>query len=244
MVVSAVERQSAPYTDWLRLLGPNPERLEFATRLALICALTMLVMEIYQLPEAALTAYVAFFFNRPERTVSLILSVVFPLVVAVLIALIFLVAKLVVDDAMWRVIAIAVISFGLLFLGSASKLRPIAGTLALIVGYALALLGTIQTGELATRALLYIALDIAIAGAVSVLVNLLLAPAPRRSAEQAIADRLKLSAAVLRDAESLARGELSTRVREGMAPILKQLRFAGLERSAPAPELGALQQAA
>src|SRR5262249_19826553 len=80
--------------------------------------------------------------------------------------------------------------------------------------------------------------------AVSVLVNLLLAPAPRRSAEQAIADRLKLSAAVLRDAESPAKGELSTRVREGMAPILKQLRFAGLERSAPAPELGALQQAA
>jgi multidrug resistance protein MdtO len=244
MVANAVERHSARHTNWLRLLAPNPERLELATRLALICALTTLVTEIYQTPEAALTAYVAFFFNRPERTVSLILSVVFPLVVAVLIALIFPVANLVVDDAMWRVIAIAVISFGLLFLGSASKLRPIAGTLALIVGYALALLGTVHTGELATRALLYIGLAIAIAGGVSFLVNLLLAPAPRRTGARAITDRLKLSAAVLRDAEDPARGELSGEVREGMAPILKQLRFAGIEKSAPAGELEALQQAA
>src|SRR5215469_7431312 len=244
MAVNAVEGHSALQTNWLRLLAPNPEQLEFATRLALVCALTTLVTEIYQTPEPALTAYFAFFFNKPERTESLILSVALPLVIAVLIALIFLVANLVVDDAMWRVIAIAVISFVLLFLGSASKLKPIAGSLALIVGYALALLGTIQTGELATRALLYIGLNIVIAGGVSFLVNLLLAPAPRRTAERAIADRLKLSATVLRDAENPAKCELSGEVREGMMPILKQLRFARIERSAPTPELGALQQAA
>src|SRR5215472_9498206 len=226
MAANAVEGQSALHTNWLRLLAPNPEQLEFATRLALVCALTTLVTELYQTPEPALTAYFAFFFNRPERTESLILSVVLPLVIAVLIALIFLVANLVVDDAMWRVIAIAVISFVLLFLGSASKLKPIAGSLGLIVGYALALLGTIQTGELATRALLYIWLDIAITAGVSIVVNLLLAPAPRRTAEQAIADRLKLSAAVLRDSESPARGELAAMVREGMTPILKLLKFA------------------
>jgi multidrug resistance protein MdtO len=244
MAANAVERHSALHTSWLRLFAPDPERLEFATRVALICALTTLVTEIYQTPDPALTAYFAFFFNRPERTVSLILSVALPLVIAVAIALIFLVANVVVDDAMWRVISIAVLSFGLLFLGSASKLRPIASTVALIVGYALALLGTIQTGELATRALLYILLDVAITAGVSLIVNLLLAPAPRRTAEEDIADRLKLCVAVLRDAESPARGELATKVREGMAPILKQLRFAGIEKSAPLRELGALQQGA
>ena len=35
MAANAVERQSALDTNWLRLLAPNPERLEFATRLAL-----------------------------------------------------------------------------------------------------------------------------------------------------------------------------------------------------------------
>jgi multidrug resistance protein MdtO len=244
MAANAIERRSALHTNWLRLLAPDPERLEFATRLALICALTTLVTEIYQTPDPALTVYFAFFFNRPERTVSLILSVALPLVIAVVIALIFVVANVVVDDAMWRVISIAVLSFGLLFLGSASKLRPIASTVALIVGYALALLGTIQTGELATRALLYIMLDVAITAGVSLLVNLLLAPAPRRTAAQDIAERLKLCALVLRDLGSPARSELAAKVREGMDPVLKQLKFAGIEKSAPLSELGALQQAA
>jgi multidrug resistance protein MdtO len=244
MAPNAAERRSALHTNWTRLLAPAPERLEFATRIALICALVTLVTEIYQTPLPALTAYLAFFFNRPERTASLVLSVLLSLVIAVVIAAIFLVARLVIDDAMWRVISIAVTSFALLFLASASKLRPVAGILALIVGYALALLGTIQTGELATRALLYILLDFAITAGVSVLVNLLLAPAPRRTAEQGIADRLKLCAAALRDATSPARGELSAKVREGMAPILEQLRFAGIEKSAPARELAALQQGA
>jgi multidrug resistance protein MdtO len=244
MAVNAVERHGVLRTNWLRLLAPDPVRLEFATRLALICSLTTLVAEIYQTPEPALTAYVAFFMNRPERTTSLILSVALALVITVLIALIFVVEKLVADDAMWRVISIAVISFALLFLASASRLRPIAGTMALIVGYALDLLGTIQTGELATRALLYAWLFVGIPAGVSLLVNLILAPSPRRAAEQAIADRLKLCAAVLRDAGSSVRYELAARVRDGMAPILEQLRLAGIEKSAAVRDLGALQQAA
>src|SRR5215467_506200 len=244
MAADALERRSALHANWPRLFAATPERLEFATRIALICALVTLVTEIYQTPLPALTAYFAFFFNRPERTASIVLSVLLSLVVAVVSAAIFLIARLVIDDAMWRVISIAVTSFALLFLASASKLRPLGGIPALIVGYALALLGTIQTGELATRALLYLMLDFAITAGVSIVVNLLLAPAPRRTAEQAIADRLKLCAAVLRDATSAARGELSAKVREGMAPILEQLRFAGIEKSAPERELGALQEGA
>jgi multidrug resistance protein MdtO len=244
MAADAVERRSNAPANWRLLLAPTPERLEFATRMALICALSTLVTEVYQTPQPALTAYFAFFLNRPERTASLVLSVLLPLVVALVIAFIFVLARLVIDDAMWRVISIAVSSFALLFLASASKLRPVAGILALIVGYALALLGTIQIGELATRGLLYLVLDFFITGAVSVLVNMLLAPAPRRTVEQAISNRLQLCATVLRGATSAARDELSARVREGMAPVLEQLRFAGIEKSAPAQDLAALRQAA
>lgn len=244
MAVNAVERQAGRRANLLPLLAPNSERLEFATRLALICALTTLATEIYQTPFPALAAYLPFFFNRPERTVSLILSVALTLVIAVAIGIVFLVANVVLDDPMWRVIAIAALSFGLLFLGSASKLQPVASSVALIVGYALAQLGTIQKGELATRALLYVELAVAIPAGVSFVVNLLLAPAPRRSVQQAIVDRLKLCAAVLRDAGSLARGELAAKVREGIAPVLEQLKLAATERSAPARDLGVLKHAA
>jgi multidrug resistance protein MdtO len=243
MAVNAVEQHAALRTNWLRLLAPNAERLEFATRLALICALTTLVAEIYQTPDPALTAYVAFFLNRPERTASLILSVALSIVITVVIALIFLVAILVADDPMRRVIAITVVSFCLLFLASASRLRPIGGTMGLIVGYALDLLGQTQTGELATRVFLYAWLFVTIPAGVSLLVNLVFAPSPRRTAGQAIADRLRLAAAVLRDAGSSDRRELAARVRDGIAPILEQLKFAGIEKSAPVPDLAALRHA-
>ena len=50
----------------------------------------------------------------------------------------------VIDHPVWRVASIATISFVLLFLASASKLRPVGAIIALIVGYGLDLLGTFQ----------------------------------------------------------------------------------------------------
>lgn len=243
MAGSAVEQLTAPRASWLQLLAPDSERLEFTTRLALICSLTALVAEIYQTPDPALTVYIAFFLNKPERTESLILSVAFVVVITVVIAITLGVANLVADNSMWLVISIAVISFVSLFLTSASKLRPVGSTVALIIAYALDLLGTIQTGELATRALLYAWLFVAIPAGVSILVNLLLGPAPRGRVEQALADRLRLSATVLRDAHGAGRSVLADRVRDGVAPILGQLRMATIEKSVPAADLGALRQA-
>jgi multidrug resistance protein MdtO len=225
------------------LLKPTPERLEFTTRLALICTLTMLVAEIYQTPDIALTAYIPFFFNKPERAESVILSIAFIVVITVVIGLVFLVAQGVADDPMWRVISITVISFGMLFLGSASKLRPLAGTMALIIGYALDLLGMIQVGELATRALLYAWLFIGIPAGVTIVVSLLLGPAPRRAAERAIADRLDVCARLLRGPDDTARAQLQEFLRAGVAPILAQLKFAAIEKSAPAADIAALRQA-
>lgn len=233
---------------WNRLLGflrADPERLEFTTRLALVCALTTLVDEIYQNPDIALTVYIAFFLNRRERTLSLILSIAFTIVVSVVIALTFGIAREVVDDPMWRVASIALVSFVLLFLGSASRLRPIAGTIALITAYALALLGTVQAGELATRALLYAWLFVAIPAAVTIVVNLALAPAPRRSAERAIAERLRVCAALLREpANGAAQRAFCTRADEGIGAILQNLKLAGMERSIPACDLAALKESA
>ena len=246
MADNAVEGLAAPSAGWLGLFAPDPERLEFTTRLALICSLTALVAEIYQTPDPALTVYIAFFLNRPERTVSLILSTAFVVIITVVIALTLFVANLVVNNSMWLVISIALISFVFLFLTAASRLRPVGGTVALIIAYALDLLGSIgvQSGELDTRALLYAWLFVAIPAGVSILVNLLLGPAPRHTVEQAIADRLRLSATVLRDPHSPGRTALAIRVRDGVAPILGQLRIAAMEKSVPVADVGALRQAA
>jgi len=226
------------------LLAPRPGRAEFAFRLALICALTALVSAVYQTPEPALTVYVVFFLNRNDRATSVIMNIALTVVISVVIGFVFLVARLVADDAMWRVISIALLSFGLLFLASASKLRPVAGTLALIVGFALDELGMIQVGEEATRGLLYAWLFVGIPAGVSLVVNLLLGPAPRRLAEKELATRLELSAALLRGGGEDVRCRFRESLREGAGPILGHLKLTGVERAATAQDLSALRQAA
>src|SRR5262249_37328149 len=87
-------------------------------------------------------------------------------------------------------------------------------------------------------------LAVAIPAGVSIIVNLLLAPAPRCMLERGIADRLKLCATVLRDPASPEGLELAGKVREGIAALLEQVKLAGIEKSPPVRDLGALKQAA
>src|SRR5580692_6691642 len=207
-----LERAREGLFDIVRLMAPRPGRFELAIRLAVICALTVLVAEIYQTPDAALTVYVVFFLNRGDRAISLILNLVLVALITAIIGFVLLVAMVVINDPMWRVVSMTAISIAILFVASASKLRPLGGTIALLVGYALDLLGTtpLGIGEVATRSLLYAWLFVAIPVGISMIVNLLLAPPPRRLAEQGIAHDRELSAAML-EAPS---GTIRSRFRE------------------------------
>ncbi len=227
-------------------MAPRPGRLELATRLAVICVLTVLVVEIYQTPDAALTVYVVFFLNRGDRAVSLILNFVLVALITVIIGFVVLVAMIVINDPMWRVISMTAISIAILFVASASKLSPLGGTITLIVAYALDLLGTtpLSNGELATRSLLYAWLFVGIPAGVSMIVNLLLAPPPRRLAEQGIGHGLELSAAMLRAPVRNVRLRFREHLREGMAEIQKLLGLAEREKTSKPDDIAALRQAA
>src|ERR1700733_7699744 len=120
-MVTSAAAESGPraqgyLTGLFALLAPRPGRVEFTFRLALICALTALVTAVYQTPEPALATYIVFFLNRGDRTTSVIMNIALTVVITVVIGLVFLVARLVADDAMWRVVSITLLSFGLLFL--------------------------------------------------------------------------------------------------------------------------------
>ena len=239
---------AASLTHWghslLRLLGPTPGRLEFATRLALICALTTLATEFYRTPDPALTVYVVFFLNKPDRATSLVTNLILLILITLIIGLVMLVSMAVLDLPLWRVVVIATLSFAFLFLTSASKLRPIGSIIALIVGYGLDELGLVPGGEIATRGLLYAWLFVATPAAISMAVNLLLAPPPRRMVERALAHRLALCAAMLRAPAKRDREEFDDVLREGAGEIPAWLRLAGVEKTARPDDLAALRQAA
>lgn len=240
MAPPAVDRTGV-MAPFLRLLAPAPGRLEFAARLAVIVCLTTLVTQIYRTPEPALTAYVVFFLNRPDRTTSIILGLALPVVVTLLIGLVFLIANLVLDDPALRVAAMALVSLLLLFLVSASKLRPVGQTFALIIAYALDTLGSIPAGEIATRGLLYAWLFVGIPASVTILVNLLIGPSPRHMVQQALAERMRLAAVLLRGGGD---ARLAHSLKEGNGELLARLRLAGLEKTAAPQDLAALRQAA
>jgi multidrug resistance protein MdtO len=244
MAPAAGERRESFFERIGALLAPFPGRLEFAARLALTCALTILVVEFYQTPEPALTAYVAFFVMKPDRAESVVTSIVMLLLITLIIGLVLALAVEVIEQPLWRVTAMTLVSFCLTFAASASKLKPVAGTVALITAYALDLLGSVPGGELATRGILYVWLFVGIPAGVSIVVNLVMGPSPRRLAERALAHRLRCAAAVLLAPEARARKAFEECLREGPGEVPAWLKLAGMERTSPARDITALQQAA
>ena len=243
-MATPADKQPHPAMERLRaIVDPFPNRLGFAVRLALICAFTTLVVEIYQTPEPALTVYVAFFVIKPDRTTSVIVSTIMLFLITLIVATVLLIAMQVVDGPFWRVVAMTLVSFCLLFAASASKLKPIAGIVALIAAYALDLLGTAQIGEIATRALLYAWLFVGIPASASIAINLLTGPAPRRLAGRELAHRLRTAARVLRSPDAKARGSLRAYLQTGPGEVPGWLKVSGVEKNSSAHDLAALKQA-
>ena len=223
--------------------APSRERAEFTLRLALLAALTTFVVSAYETPQAALSAYMIFFLNKPDRMTSLILSVAMLLLVTIVIGIVILLAIQVIDHPAWRIATMAAMSIGMLFLASASKLKPVGATLAMIIAYALDTLGTVPGGELATRGLLYTWLASAIAAAVSVVLNLVIAPPPLRLAGRALARSLTAAAALL-EVPGEGASEAVARAEEEAGETLVRLKLAGMEHALPREDLAAYLQAA
>ncbi|KVH03702.1 MULTISPECIES: FUSC family protein [Burkholderia] len=242
MAQPAADVRSPGPREVLRLLAPFPGRAAMAVRVALICALVVLVTSGYGTPEAAISAYVVFFLNRADRVTSAVLAVAMLLLVTLVIALVIGVAIFSIEYSVLRVACMAVLSVGLLYLTSASKLRPVGAILAMIVGFGLDELGLAPVGEAATRALLYAWLMVAIPVGVAIVVNLLIAPSPRKLAHAQLAKRLRLAARRLRGDDS-ARDAFDASLREGDKQLLTWLKLSKFEGSSPGADVVALRQA-
>ncbi|VWB78685.1 fusaric acid resistance protein region [Burkholderia pseudomultivorans] len=242
MARPAAEVRSPGLREVLRLLAPFPGRTAIAVRVALICTLTVLVTSAYGTPEAALSAYVVFFMIRADRVTSIVLEAALLLIVTIVIGLVLGIAIFSIDYSILRVACMVVMSVGLLYLTSASKLRPVGAILAMIVGFGLDELGLAPFGEAATRALLYIWLTIAIPVGVAIVVNLLIAPSPRKLALAQLATRLRLAARRLRGDDG-ARAGFDASLREGDKQLLTWLKLSKLEGASSAADIVALRQA-
>jgi multidrug resistance protein MdtO len=179
------------------LLRPFPGRAEQALRLSVIAALSGWLAIYWGLPEAALAAYVPFFMWKPDRMLSTVLAIALMIVATLLIGTVILLAMVVLDDPMWRVATIAGASFAICWLGSASKLKPLAPIMAMVIAFALDLLGANPLPVFTTKALLWAWWLVGTPALVTIAINLLFAPAPRRLLSRMIAERLDAAAQAL-----------------------------------------------
>lgn len=179
------------------LLRPFPGRAEQALRLSVIAALSGWLAIYWGLPEAALAAYVPFFMWKPDRMLSTVLAIALMIVATLLIGTVILLAMVVLDDPMWRVATIAGASFAICWLGSASKLKPLAPIMAMVIAFALDLLGANPLPLFTTKALLWAWWLVGTPALITIAINLLFAPAPRRLLSRLIAERLDAAAQAL-----------------------------------------------
>ncbi|ADP19148.1 fusaric acid resistance protein family protein 2 [Achromobacter xylosoxidans A8] len=226
-----------------RLLTPFPGRGEMTLRMTVICVLTALVASAYGTPEAALSVYVVFFLLRPDRVTSAVLSTALLVLVTLVIGLILLVTQASIDYPVLRVSAMTLLSIGLLYLTSASKLRPVGAILAMIVGFGLDMMGSVPIGEVSTRILLYAWLMVAIPVSLAIVVSVVLAPSPRRLACGRLARRLRQGAQRLTESGP-GDSEFDGVLHEGNKQILTWLKLSVVEGSSSRADAAALRQAA
>src|SRR5215472_12124180 len=94
---------------WRLLTEPSPGRLAFAVRLALICTLVAVFAEVYKTPEIALTVYLVFFLNKPDRSSSILLTVALVAIITIVIGILFLLAQSLLGNPGLRVLTMALI---------------------------------------------------------------------------------------------------------------------------------------
>jgi multidrug resistance protein MdtO len=221
----------------------SPGRLAFAARLALICTLVAVFAEVYKTPEIALTIYVVFFLNKPDRTSSMLLTIAIIVIITVVVGILLLLAQPLLGNPGLRVLMMALISFVMMFLSSASKLKPIASIVALVIAYALDVLASVPLGEAATRGLLYTWLFFGIPAFISIVVNFFIAPSPRSLVQKEIAERLRTAAAVLAERSGAGDHNSMRFILMGDAETQKHLKLAGLEKTSREEEIAALKGA-
>jgi multidrug resistance protein MdtO len=215
------------------LVEPYAGRSARALEISFVCMIVMIISMMFQIPDPALSTYLVFFAAKENSVENILTSIILIIVVTVVVAIAFGVTLLSLNAPEGRILLIAAVSFAAFFLATASKLAPLAGTMGLIVAYALDLLGSSPLGEIATRGLLYAWLFVAMPMLVLSAYSALVGRHPQILLRQAIAARLRAVSRALREKNEAGRERLRESLEGGNGELLKTLGMLELLRLQP-----------
>jgi multidrug resistance protein MdtO len=215
------------------LVEPYAGRSARALEISFVCMIVVIISMMFQIPEPALSTYLVFFAAKENSVANILTSIILIVVIAIVVAISFGVTLLSLNAPEGRILLIAAVSFVAFFLATASKLAPLAGTMGLIIAYALDLLGSSPLGEVATRGLLYAWLFVAMPMLVLIAYSALFGRHPQILLRQAIAARLRAVSSALRQKYEEGPERLMGSLEGGNAELLKTLGMLKLLRLQP-----------
>ena len=181
-------------------LAHFPGRTGMALRITAVSVLVVLASMTFKVPETAVSVFLVLFLQKPDSATTVLMCIALSVLLPIIVGIILAVAVLTLDFPQARVAAMVLLSFGILWLASASKLGALGNTIGLVLAYGLDLLGKGNNGELVTRGLLYALQFSMMPLAVLIAFNLPFGRHPERLAKEALAERLRLAAACFEDA--------------------------------------------
>lgn len=202
-----------------------PGRVATTWRVAVLCALMAFVAMLYGIPESAISCYLILFVMKPDPLESIAMGLAVSILVSGVVGVIILILPLALESSLFRMSVLVISSYAFLWLGSASKLGPVGSIIALVIAFVMSLLGNAPNGELATRAVLYAWLMAVSPMLLLVLFTLFFGRSSPKQLQDTVAERLSVSAGMLRCGDEGSYLALRERLREGQSEFLKQLMF-------------------
>ncbi|TCT05699.1 FUSC family protein [Aquabacter spiritensis] len=218
-------------------LKPEPGRFAMTWKVALLCALVAAVAMVYRVPEAAIGCYLVIFLSRPNGAESVQQAIGVILLASVVVFAMAPVIQATADVPLLRICVIALVSFGFVFLGAASKLGEQGSIVALVIAFVLTLVDRLPIGEIATRGLLYAWQMAAMPMALMLLFNLVFGLSPQRLLRARAAARLEAAATALCGPPAARAARLEPLLGEGLEAGDQEVTLGRLFHTARADEM-------
>jgi multidrug resistance protein MdtO len=187
----------------------TPARTQRMLRMTAIVALVVVLSMALRVPDAAISAYMIFFFAQRDVATTVLSGVVAVIAVTLILALCFICFLLSIGEPALRLPLMVVLAFTGMYLLRATPVGPLGLLLGFILFYALTYPDQVPSPEALVRALLWLWVVIAYPVALLVLVDLAFGSRPQEVYRSGIGVRLAAAADFLAAAE----GDVKTRTR-------------------------------
>jgi len=222
-------------------LAPFPGRLGRVLRMTVLCVAVVIVCMAWQIPEAALAAYLIFFVSKDDAGSSAIEGLALIVVVVLAVALAFVVTGATADAPMLRVLTMGALIYGGMFLSATTKSGPVAGSLAMVLAMALTAPDLVGYPELITRAFLWMIPMVLVPMCLLILLNLVIGRDPARLWGDTLRRRFAAAALMLESPGPASRRRLLGLMRAGDSATATFNKMVRLLHELPAPARARLE---